>query len=122
MILWVAGVFENTIFSGKTLSLAQTSGSFSRRKDGAAGPEKLVVDVMAKFSALIDPRLLRPDDAARYVGGEGMLRRFVRARWLKPVVQKKKLTLYRRVDPDACCSRLDTGEFPEVEKPVLRLN
>jgi len=71
---------------------------------------------MAKFSALIEPRLLRPDDAARYVGGEGMLKRFVEAGWLRPVVQRKRLTLYRLVDLDACCSRLDAGEFPEPEK------
>ena len=75
---------------------------------------------MAKFSALIEPRLLRPDDAARYVGGEGMLRRFVEADWLKPVVQRKRLTLYRLADLDACCSRLDAGEFPEAENPSVR--
>ena len=75
---------------------------------------------MAKFSVLIEPRLLRPDDAAHYVGGEGMLKCFVDAAWLKPLVQKKRLTLYRRVDLDACCSRLDAGEFPEVEKAKTR--
>lgn len=71
---------------------------------------------MARFSTLIQPRLLRPEDAAAYVGGEGMLKRFVEARWLKPVVQRKRLTLYRRADLDACCTRLDAGEFPEAEK------
>ena len=75
---------------------------------------------MARFSALIQPRLLRPADAADYVGGEGMLRLFVAARWLVPVVRKKRLTLYRRADLDACCSRLDAGEFPEVEKARAR--
>jgi hypothetical protein len=48
------------------------------------------------------------------------LKRFVRAHWLKPVVQKKRLTLYRRADLDVCCSRLDTGEFPEEEKVKVR--
>ena len=75
---------------------------------------------MAKFSALIDPRLLRPDDAARYVGGEGMLKRFVAAGWLVPLVRRKRLTIYRRADLDVCCSRLDAGEFPEVEKVKVR--
>jgi hypothetical protein len=75
---------------------------------------------MARFSVFIDPRLLRPEEAGRYVGGEGMLRRFVAARWVKPVVQRKRLTLYRRVDLDACCSRLEAGEFPELEKPRER--
>ena len=75
---------------------------------------------MAKFSALIDPRLVRPDYAAWYVGGEGMLRLFVAAGWLVPVVRRKRLTVYRRADLDACCSRLDAGEFPEVEKAKAR--
>jgi hypothetical protein len=75
---------------------------------------------MARFSTLIEPRLLRPEDAARYVGGEGMLKRFVDAGWLKPVVRRKRLTIYRRVDLDACCGRLDAGEFPEVEKARAR--
>lgn len=70
---------------------------------------------MARYSTLqLEPRLLRPADAAAYIGGEGMLNRFVRAGWLRPVVQRKKLTLYRRDDLDLCCSRLDTGDFPEV--------
>jgi len=71
---------------------------------------------MARFSALIEPRLLRQDDAGRYVGCDGMLKRFAEAGWLKPIVQRKRLTLYRRADLDACCSRLDAGEFPAVEK------
>jgi len=75
---------------------------------------------MARFSALIEPRLLRRDDAARYVGGEAMLGLFVRGGWLKALVQRKRLTLYRRSDLDACCARLDTGEFPEVEKLKVR--
>jgi len=71
---------------------------------------------MAKFSALIEPRLLRPDSAASYVGGEGILRLLVAAGWLKPIVRRKRLTLYRRADLDSCCARLEAGEFPEAEK------
>ena len=75
---------------------------------------------MVRYSALIQPKLLRPADAAAYVGCEGMLKHFVESGWLKPVVQRKRLTLYRRADLDACCARLDAGEFPEVEKPSER--
>ena len=71
---------------------------------------------MAKFSALIEPRLLRPIDAAGYVGGDGVLRLFVSAGWLKPIVRRKRLILYSRAALDACCSRLEAGEFPETEK------
>jgi hypothetical protein len=41
---------------------------------------------MAKFSVLIEPRLLRPDVAAGYVGGDGILGLLVVAGWLKPIV------------------------------------
>jgi hypothetical protein len=76
---------------------------------------------MAKFSALVfEPRLLRTSDAGAYIGCEGLLKLMVAARWIAPVVQRKRLTLYRRVDLDACCSRLDAGEFPEVEKAKAR--
>ena len=75
---------------------------------------------MARFSDLIQPRFLRPPDAAAYVGGTGILKRFVLAKWLRPVVRRKRLTLYRRADLDSCCSRLDSGEFPEVEKVSAR--
>src|SRR5262249_25115013 len=108
------------IFLGRILSHARTLRNSRGSKGGAVGQEKPLANVMAKFSALIDPRLLRPDDAARYIGGEGVLRLFVTAGWLVPVVGRKRLTLYRRADLDVCCSRLDAGEFPEVEKPKTR--
>jgi hypothetical protein len=40
---------------------------------------------MARFSALIDRRLVRPDYAAWYVGGEGILKLFVAAGWFVPL-------------------------------------
>ncbi len=116
MILLLVGVFGNTTFSGRILSLAETSRNFSRSKGEVAALEKVRADVMAKFSALIEPRLLRRDDAARYVGGDVMLNLFVRAGCLKPIVQRKRLTLYQRSDLDGCCGRLGAGEFPEAEK------
>lgn len=68
---------------------------------------------MSRYSSLaLAPVMLRPPDAAGYVGGEGMLKRFVSARWLRPIVKRKRMTLYKRADLDACCARLDAGEFP----------
>ncbi len=69
---------------------------------------------MARFSEFIAPRLLRPDEASRYVGGSGILKRFEEAQWLRPVVRRKRLTLYKRTDLDGCCLRLEEGEFPEA--------
>jgi hypothetical protein len=79
------------------------------------------MEIMAKFSTvIIQPLLLRAGDAAAYVGCEGLLKRMVAARWIKPVVREKRLTLYRRADLDACCSRLDADGLPEVEKASSR--
>src|ERR1700731_189021 len=93
-----------------------------RRRNNTSLVSSIVLEYgrMARFSDLIQPRFLRPPDAAAYVGGEGMLKRFVAAHWLRPVVRRKRLKLYRRAVLDSCCSRLDTGEFPEVEKARAR--
>jgi hypothetical protein len=69
---------------------------------------------MGRFSTLLlRPRLLRASPAAEYVGGEGLLKRMREAGWIKPLIQRHKMTIYRLADLDACCSRLDAGEFPE---------
>jgi hypothetical protein len=68
---------------------------------------------MGRFSTLlIQPRLLRATAAAEYVGCEGMLKLMREAGWITPIVQRHRMTLYRLADLDACCSRLDAGEFP----------
>lgn len=70
---------------------------------------------MGRFSTLLmQPRLLRASAAADYVGCEGLLKRMREAEWIKPIIQRHKMTIYRRADLDACCSRLDAGEFPEA--------
>lgn len=69
---------------------------------------------MAGFSSIIlQPRFLRAEDAARYVGCAGLLVRMEKAKWIKAVVQRHKMKLYRRSDLDACADRLENGEFPE---------
>jgi hypothetical protein len=60
----------------------------------------------------MQPRLLRAAAAGDYVGCEGLLKLMKDAGWIKPVVQRHRMTIYRRSDLDACCSRLDAGEFP----------
>jgi hypothetical protein len=69
---------------------------------------------MASFSTVVfQPRFLRVEDAGRYVGCAGLLTRLVDAGWLKPVVSRKKMTIFSRQKLDECCDRLERGEFPD---------
>ena len=70
-----------------------------------------------RYSALaILPRLLRAEDAGQYVGCPGLLGRMVKAGWIKPLVQRKRMTLFARSKLDECCERLERGEFPEGDQ------
>lgn len=71
---------------------------------------------MAGFSSIIiQPRLLRAEAAGHYVGCPGLLARMERAGWIKPVVQRKRMTVYQRSKLDECCERLERGEFPGTD-------
>ena len=70
-----------------------------------------------RYSAIaIQPRWLRAEDAGRYVRLPGLLTRFVKAAWLRPVVRQKKMTLFRRADVDQCLDRVEQGEFPPEDQ------
>jgi hypothetical protein len=70
-----------------------------------------------RYSALIiQPSLLRAEDAGKYVGCPGLLARMVKAGWIKPLVQRKKMTLFLRSKLDECVERLTRGEFPEGQE------
>jgi hypothetical protein len=58
------------------------------------------------------PRLLRKEAAEAYVGAPQLLVKLVRAGWLKPTVQRNRLTLYDQRRLDDCVERLNGGEFP----------
>jgi hypothetical protein len=69
-----------------------------------------------KYSQLIaTPRMLRKEDAGKYVGGPKMLEWMERANWIKPAVAQHKMTIYDIRQLDACCDRLGRGEFPQGE-------
>ena len=69
---------------------------------------------MASFSNVIfQPRMLRVEDAGRYVGCPGLLVSMEKAGWIKPVIRKKRMTVFARRALDACCDRLEQGEIPE---------
>jgi hypothetical protein len=64
-----------------------------------------VNDILPKFA-------FRPNEAAHAMGSEQLFRECVRAGWLKPVVQRHKLTLFDRRHVEACWMRILSGEIP----------
>ena len=69
---------------------------------------------MATYSSIVAlPRFLRAEDAGRYIGCPGLLARMEKAGWIKPVVRRKRMTLYKRAALDECAERLERGEFPD---------
>lgn len=57
-------------------------------------------------------RLLNEHDAGQYVGVPALLNRMLKAGWIKPVVDRRKMRLFDVRQLDACCDRLALGEFP----------
>ena len=55
---------------------------------------------------------LRPDEAAALIGSEELFRQMVGAKWIKPVIQRHKLTLYDRGHLTAVWLRILAGESP----------
>ena len=55
----------------------------------------------------------RPDEAAAVLGSVQLLSEIVQAGWLKPVIQRHKLTLYDGLDIERCWTRICAGELPQ---------
>jgi hypothetical protein len=60
-------------------------------------------------------RLLRPPEAAKYVGGEQVLAKLKEWGWLRPLVERKRLTVYDRCDLDAAVDRLALDGWADRE-------
>jgi hypothetical protein len=56
-------------------------------------------------SIVVLKRSLDPQEAAEYVGGMQLLKEYQAAGWLKPYVQRHRLTRYDRDDLDRCINR-----------------
>jgi hypothetical protein len=54
----------------------------------------------------------RPQEAAFALGSEKLLEECVDAGWLKPIIQRHKLTLYDRGHIASCWARILDGEVP----------
>ena len=55
---------------------------------------------------------LRPDDVDEALGSRALRLAMVRAGWLKPVVQRHRLTIYDSADVARAWSRIVAGESP----------
>ena len=62
----------------------------------------------------------RPDEAAAVVGSMQLLKEFVAAGWLKPVVQRHKMTIYDFSDIAKCWQRVKSGDLPPPLKRASR--
>ena len=58
------------------------------------------------------PLLLRPDEAALFVGSTSLLEEFRRGGWIKPMYDRHRLVLYSVRQLEACVGRLEVGEKP----------
>ncbi len=61
----------------------------------------------------------RPNEAAEVFGSEVLLDEMVAAGWIKPRVQRNKLTIYDYSDLARCWARVCKGEMPG---PLVRKN
>ena len=55
---------------------------------------------------------LRPDEVASALGSVQLLRAMITAGWIRPVIQRHKLTLYDAGDVARAWSRILNGENP----------
>ena len=58
----------------------------------------------------------RPPEAADALGSAKLLAECVAAGWIKPVVQRHKLTLYDRAAIASCWGRILSGEMPTANE------
>lgn len=81
--------------------------------------EQIAAEVIAALRAgrsqpepLTPSELVRATEARRLLAGRGPLDRVVRAGWLRPVSQSKRLTLFRRKDIEAVAYRISVEGLP----------
>lgn len=65
----------------------------------------------------VEPELLSPPEAAKFVGRESVLNDLVKYDWVKPTIQKaRSCTLYRISRLRACVDFMErTGTYPSPE-------
>lgn len=63
-----------------------------------------------------EPLGLTPEQCCEIIPSPVLFKKLVSARWLKPVVDRHKATLYDYGDLKLCWARLRRGEYPEVKQ------
>ena len=65
---------------------------------------------MLQSTVRVEPLLVRPEQATLILGSVELVHDLVAAGWLRPVISRKRLTLYSVVDLQGCVARLQAGE------------
>ena len=74
---------------------------------------KLIPHSLPKFG-------LRPGEAAFALGSPKILEECVEGGWLKPIIQRHKLTLFDAGDVARCWARILAGEVPSARITILK--
>jgi hypothetical protein len=69
-----------------------------------------------KFSDVVTlaPRLMRREDCRRYCGAPQLFDLMEQFGWIKPTVQRNRMTLFDVRRLDECIDRLNRGEYPAL--------
>jgi hypothetical protein len=67
-----------------------------------------------KYSKIVvaEIRMLSKEQAEEYVGGAQVLADMEEGAWIKPAIQRHRLTRYDSKALDAACDRLSAGNYP----------
>jgi uncharacterized protein (DUF1786 family) len=66
----------------------------------------------ARGVVTVKPFLLRPDEAAIFVGSIALLEEFRKAGWIKALYEQHRLVLFSVRHLEACVARIEVGELP----------
>jgi hypothetical protein len=75
---------------------------------------------MLQSTVRVEPLLVRPEQATLILGSVELLHDLVAAGWLRPVISRKRLTLYSVVDLQGCVARLQAGECLDGSPSLAR--
>lgn len=79
----------------------------------ALGEKTVKLSDLLQSTVRVEPLLVRPDQAALILGSVELVDDLLAAGWLRPVISRKRLTLYSLVDLQGCVARLQAGECLE---------
>lgn len=69
---------------------------------------------ITEYMARLEPENVTFEGATFIVGQEGLFNKMLKAKWVKPVVQRNKCVLFSVNDVRVACARLKNGEYPEA--------